>query len=233
MNRLIFCIFLLSCLFINNLHANAPYEGAENEDDYSIRRQYIVAYGTLAMDEMKRSGVPASITLAQGILESEWGRAVLAKKNNNHFGIKCFNGWRGGCAVYPTTEEDGNILAGFRKYPHVEESYLDHTELLMNDARYGILFDFSGYDYRGWAHGLKRCGYATDKTYAKKLIQIIEYNKLYELDGHYSKATPSSIEDLVPLLRITQKGPFIKNSIGQEIQMALTGRSRRKTPKSK
>lgn len=225
-----YIVFLL-CLLGFSANAFAPYSGAEDEEDEIVRRQYVLSYGALAIEEMKRSGVPASITLAQGILESEWGRATLAKKNNNHFGIKCSSGWRGGCAMMTTLEDYGVITAGFRKYPRVEESYLDHTELLMNDSRYGRLFDYHHLDYRNWARGLKKSGYATDDAYDKKLIKIIEYNRLFELDDHYSKAMPSSMEDIIPLLRITQKGPIAQNAIGEEIQMALTSQNRKKKAK--
>ena len=208
--------------------AFAPLAGAEDEEDEIVRRSYILSYGTLAIEEMKRSAVPASIILAQGILESEWGRASLAKQNKNHFGIKCSTGWRGGCAAYPTSENGDEIIASFRKYKIVEESYWDHSEILMNNARYAKLFDLHSFDYKSWAHGLKNYGYANDPTYAKKLIKIIEFNQLYELDAHYTRPMPTNLCDIIPLLRSTQKGLLIDNIFGEEVQAALTNTKRKK-----
>jgi flagellum-specific peptidoglycan hydrolase FlgJ len=215
-------------LQIANSSAFAPLAGAEDEEDEIVRRAYIMSYGTLAIEEMKRSNVPASIILAQGILESEWGRASLAKQNKNHFGIKCSTGWRGACAVYSTKENEGEIIASFRQYKVVEESYWDHSEILMNSNRYAKLFDLHSFDYKSWAHGLKNYGYAGDPLYAKKLIKIIEFNQLYELDGHYTKPMPASLSDIIPLLRSTQKGLVFNNAFGEEVQAALTNTKKKK-----
>lgn len=142
------------------------------------RQEYIQRYQVLAIEEMNRSGVPASITMAQGCLESADGNSELSRKSNNHFGIKCKSSWKGKKVYY----DDDAKNECFRKYKTVEDSYIDHTNFLMNNARYASLFDLKTTDYKGWARGLKKAGYATAKTYASSLIQIIETHKLYRLD---------------------------------------------------
>ena len=127
---------------------------------------------------MHKYDIPASITLAQGILESGNGRSQLASKSNNHFGIKCHVGWKGQ-KVYHDDDEKGEC---FRKYKFVETSYKDHSEFLSGRRRYANLFKLRKSDYKGWAKGLKKAGYATDKKYPKKLIKIIETYELYEFD---------------------------------------------------
>ena len=140
--------------------------------------QYIKKYAPLAVLEMHKYDIPASITLAQGILESGNGRSQLASKSNNHFGIKCHVGWKGQ-KVYHDDDEKGEC---FRKYKFVETSYKDHSEFLSGRRRYANLFKLRKSDYKGWAKGLKKAGYATDKKYPKKLIKIIETYELYEFD---------------------------------------------------
>ncbi len=142
------------------------------------RNEYIQRYQILAIEEMARSGIPASITIAQGCLESANGSSELSKKSNNHFGIKCKKGWKGKKVYY----DDDAKNECFRKYRTVEDSYVDHTNFLLNNQRYASLFELKTTDYKGWAHGLKKAGYATNKKYAHKLIHIIETNKLYRLD---------------------------------------------------
>jgi len=139
---------------------------------------YIDLYKDLAVKEMKRTGIPASITMAQGILESGNGNSTLARKSNNHFGIKCHNDWNGK-KVY---HDDDRRNECFRKYKTVYESYIDHSDFLTGKQRYASLFDLKTTDYKGWAKGLKKAGYATDPKYAHRLIKIIEENKLYLLD---------------------------------------------------
>ncbi len=132
-----------------------------------------------------RSGIPASITLAQGIHESSWGKGELAVKSNNHFGIKCKSYWKGPSYYYKDDDFDkhGNLIKScFRAYENPEKSYIDHTDFLMNTAHYQNLFNYSNTDYRRWAKGLKKCGYATDKEYANKLIRTIEKYQLYKYD---------------------------------------------------
>lgn len=143
----------------------------------TVFQQYIDQYKGVAIEEMQKYGIPASITLAQGLLESGAGRSELSVKGNNHFGIKC-HGWTGR-KTYHDDDEQGEC---FRAYNTVYESYEDHSFLLKNSPRYSSLFSLSMSDYRGWAHGLKRCGYATSPTYAQQLIGIIELYKLQQYD---------------------------------------------------
>lgn len=139
---------------------------------------YIDKYSDLAVKEMKRTGVPASITLAQGILESNAGQSVLATKGNNHFGIKCHNDWKG-----KTMKVDDNAPKEcFRVYPNAEASFRDHSDFLRSRDRYKPLFELKQTDYKGWARGLKKAGYATDPGYADKLITLIEDYELYRFD---------------------------------------------------
>ena len=139
---------------------------------------YIKRYAPLAVIKMHEYKIPASITLAQGILESGNGRSVLASKSNNHFGIKCHRGWKGKRVYHDDDKKDDC----FRKYEHVEYSYNDHSEFLTGRKRYAFLFKLRKNDYKGWAKGLKKAGYATDKKYPKKLIKIIQNYKLFEFD---------------------------------------------------
>ena len=140
--------------------------------------QYIRKYAPLAVLEMHEYKIPASITLAQGILESGNGRSELASKSNNHFGIKCHKGWTGE-RVYHDDDEKGEC---FRKYKYVQTSYKDHSKFLTGRQRYAGLFELKKTDYKGWAKGLKKAGYATDKKYPKKLIKIIQDYRLHEFD---------------------------------------------------
>jgi len=141
------------------------------------REAYILAYKDVAIDEMNRSGIPASITLAQGMVESDNGNSRLAIRANNHFGIKC-HGWKGK-KIYHDDDERNEC---FRKYKNAAESYIDHTDFLMNSPRYEFLFYLDQQDYKGWAKGLKKAGYATSPAYADALIRIIEENQLYKYD---------------------------------------------------
>lgn len=142
------------------------------------RKEYIERFKDDAIKEMLVHGVPASITLAQGMLESGNGNSALAVYANNHFGIKCHLDWAGPTYIQDDDERD----ECFRKYPTVLESYSDHSLFLKSRSWYGFLFDLKTTDYRAWAKGLKDAGYATDPSYSYKLIQIIEENKLYDCD---------------------------------------------------
>ena len=144
---------------------------------------YIRKYAPIAVKEMHESKIPASITLAQGILESGRGRSELALKSNNHFGIKCHTQWKG-ARVYHDDDEKGEC---FRKYQYVQTSYEDHSAFLSKRKRYSFLFKYGLKEYKRWAKGLKKAGYATDKKYPNKLIKIIENYKLYEFDKIKSK----------------------------------------------
>src|SRR5688572_4119534 len=139
---------------------------------------YIKLYKDLAIENMKLKKVPASITLAQGILESASGNSSLATKANNHFGIKCHKGWTGG--TYHMDDDAPNEC--FRKYASVQESFIDHADFLIGRERYAGLFLLDILDYKGWAQGLKDAGYATNPKYPTLLTDLIEKYKLYEYD---------------------------------------------------
>lgn len=161
-------IFLLTALLLCVFAATAQ----------SPQKKYIDKYSALAVEEMYRSGIPASITLAQGMLESGNGLSELAVRSNNHFGIKCHNSWAG-ARVYHDDDEKGEC---FRKYDTPHESFRDHSDFLRYRDRYKFLFDLELTDYSGWAHGLRKAGYATDPKYPQKLIKLIEEYRLYEFD---------------------------------------------------
>lgn len=144
---------------------------AQNEQ--SLSQQYIAQYRDLAISEMVRTGVPAAITLAQGILESGNGQSDLAIRSNNHFGIKCKSDWTGG-KVYHDDDEANEC---FRSYPTVEDSYRDHSDFLRNRPNYAFLFNLDPTDFEGWCKGLKKAGYATSPAYPKMLMDVINrYN---------------------------------------------------------
>lgn len=140
-------------------------------------QDYFDLYGDVAVEQMSKYGIPASITLAQGVLESGAGKSELARKGNNHFGIKC-NGWTG----RKTYHDDDERNECFRAYKNAYESYVDHSVFLTTSQRYSRLFQLKRTDYKGWARGLKACGYATSPTYASRLIEIIELYQLYRYD---------------------------------------------------
>ncbi len=161
------CVFLCACAQSNE------------------RETYIELYKHIAIEEMNRSGIPASIKLAQGILESASGTSTLAVKANNHFGVKCGSRWSG--ATYYHFDDDydrnGNLIKScFRKYQSPEQSYRAHTEFLMSGARYEFLFSYPKTDYKNWARGLKKAGYATNPKYADLLIKIIQDTDLARFD---------------------------------------------------
>ncbi|WP_440133998.1 glucosaminidase domain-containing protein [Chitinophaga sancti] len=154
--------------------------------------QYIATYKDIAIDEMKRSGIPASITLAQGVLETQSGNSWLVQNSNNHFGIKCKNNWAGETVNY----DDDARQECFRKYSTAADSYKDHSDFLKNNPRYSFLFQFQMEDYKSWAYGLKQAGYATSKTYPQQLIKVIEdYNlQQYTMEGEglVARSKPST-----------------------------------------
>jgi flagellum-specific peptidoglycan hydrolase FlgJ len=146
---------------------------------------YIEQHKYLAIDEMVRSGIPASITIAQAIVESNAGASRLARETNNHFGIKCKDYWEGNTYSFPDDDRDskGNLIAScFRKYDSVPESYKDHSYFLMTTDHYKPLFTYDKTDYESWAMGLEICGYASEEGYADKLIRTIKLYNLHELD---------------------------------------------------
>lgn len=158
------------------------------------QQAYIKKYSALAVEEMYRTGVPASITLAQGLLESGNGLSRLATEGNNHFGIKCHNTWKG-AKVYHDDDEKGEC---FRKYDSPEESFRDHSDFLRYRDRYKFLFDLELTDYKGWAYGLRKAGYATDPKYPEKLIRLIEDHSLYIYDSQKPEQKTFHEEPVIP-----------------------------------
>jgi len=162
---------------------------------------YIKQYSDMAVDQMKRYKIPASITLSQGLLESGAGMSTLARNSNNHFGIKCGSNWNGRSVRH----NDDAPNECFRAYSRVADSYEDHSKFLTQNRRYASLFQLKTTDYRGWAKGLKAAGYATDKSYATKLISIIEDYELYKFDNQMSKREQKRYEKLL------KKKPWLAN----------------------
>lgn len=165
---------LLACLLGWGLETHAQQK--------MTREEYIATYAPLAIQQQKKYGIPASIKMAQGIIESQYGNSELSRRSNNHFGIKCKKDWVGDTVRY----DDDALQECFRRYSTVEDSYRDHSEFLKNSPRYERLFRLNPKDYKGWAYGLKECGYATAPHYATTLIKCIEDYELYLLDdGEY------------------------------------------------
>lgn len=162
-------------MFLLSVLGMALY-GAENAVDKNMA--YIGKYRKTAVRQMEKYRIPASITLAQGILESGAGTSALTRRSNNHFGIKCHNGWSGPYVL----ADDDRPKERFRKYDSPEESFEDHSRFLTRNTRYASLFSLDMTDYRGWAYGLKKAGYATNPRYAMSLINIIERYALYQYD---------------------------------------------------
>jgi hypothetical protein len=165
------------------------------------RAQYIDRWAPTAVAQAEKYGIPASIKMAQGILESGYGNGELARRGNTHFNIKvkASDNWRGEIVYH----DDDAPNEPFRAYDTPEESWIDHSEYLNNQIRYDSLFRYDVTDYRSWARGLKNCGYATDPLYAEKLIRIIEDNELWRLDRDGSISAPSVVlvvDDTEPLL---------------------------------
>lgn len=158
--------------------------------------EYIAMYGPTARANMQQYGIPASITLAQGILESGAGRSELTRRANNHFGIKCHD-WTGE-RVYHDDDRRGEC---FRKYANPADSFRDHSLFLTQRGRYAFLFDLDKDDYRGWAKGLRQAGYATDRKYPEKLISLIERYELYRFDQEVLQGGKSVAYDNPPASR--------------------------------
>lgn len=146
----------------------------------SVGASYLEQYASIAVDEMRRTGVPASITLAQGMIESDYGRSRLARQANNHFGIKCHSDWGGGTIYH----DDDSRKECFRRYRKAGDSFMDHSDFLVSGVRYAFLFRLDQSDYREWARGLKQAGYATNPRYANMLIDKIEEMALYDYDNY-------------------------------------------------
>ena len=151
----------------------------------NTRQEYIDMFAKVAIQEMIQYHIPASITMAQACLESNDGNSPLAIDGNNHFGIKCKSTWTG-----PTIRKDDDLHDEcFRKYRNAIDSYRDHSEFLTGSMRYQFLFDYNIKDYKKWAYGLKKAGYATNPQYPERLLKIIEDFQLYKLDDYYDNPT--------------------------------------------
>jgi LysM repeat protein len=185
-----FLAVIIISLLLTSCRSTKPVVSTSRPVNGSAKA-YIDNYKDLAVAEMRRTGVPASITLAQGMLESGLGKSSLATEANNHFGIKCHNDWKG-----PTVKHnDDKRNECFRKYNNPAESYRDHSDFLKNTPRYRFLFDLQTTDYIGWAKGLKKAGYATNPDYANLLIAKIEQYGLNDFDKPpKSNSAPNGIK---------------------------------------
>ncbi len=184
-------VYIPFCFLLVQAGLAQPSEKKNTPDDYIAR------YKEDAIKEMYQYGIPASITLAQGMLESGNGNSALSVYANNHFGIKCHKDWTG--PTYILDDDEKNEC--FRKYQDVLGSYADHSLFLRNRDRYAFLFELPKTDYKGWAKGLKEAGYATHPKYADQLIDLIELYKLYDLDKEVA-LTVRTIKEKVPQVKL-------------------------------
>jgi LysM repeat protein len=175
------------------------------ERKYS-RKEYVERWKDEAVLQMKQTGVPASITLAQAILESGDGNSPLARYANNHFGIKCHDDWKGETFI----QDDDHSNECFRKYENAEDSFRDHSIFLSTRSNYSKLFALATTDYKGWAHGLKNAGYATNPQYAYLLIQVIEENNLDQYDREQTFARKEVKPEIKPVITVGFKKHPVK-----------------------
>ncbi len=216
---------LLAITLLLGLSVSAQREAGTPQE------RYISRYASIAVNEMYRTGVPASITLAQGIIESRSGQSALAVDGNNHFGIKCHNNWKG----KTMRADDDRPNECFRVYGSAEESFRDHSDFLRYRDRYKFLFDFPTTDYKSWAYGLKQAGYATDPSYAAKLIRCVEDYNLTRFDrmtvdealaegGRYAEA-PLEKDEVGTIpdspLKI-EAGEIFRGKAGEEYRFSLS-----------
>lgn len=209
--------FFALVLFLLPLVAVAQ-RGQDTQHQSTIP-EYITKYSEIAKAEMRRSGIPASITLAQGILESNYGNSELARKANNHFGIKCGSNWKGPDFI----QDDDTKNECFRKYESVLHSFADHSNFLRGKDRYASLFELNSKDYKGWANGLKAAGYATNPNYATILIRLIEERDLHRFDTE-EKVAPLTVEEKQYYEEVSDKFYMfngIKTVIAQPNQMLM------------
>lgn len=225
MKKIILLFTLLSVVLLSAV--------AQNSSVKERTEAYINNYKDLAIQEMLRTGVPASIKLAQGILESQFGESTLAKNANNHFGIKCKTEWTGD-KIYQDDDARGEC---FRVYKSAEESYRDHSDFLKTRPHYSFLFKLEPTDITGWAYGLKRAGYATNKTYPERLLRVIEDYQLhqYTLQGIAmmdNKTTPI----VAPVQSTIVTNPVVEqpavSAIKNEIQKPTTVKEETETPQT-
>ncbi|HVA98651.1 MAG TPA: glucosaminidase domain-containing protein [Bacteroidia bacterium] len=207
-------IVVITCCCIAVIAANA-------QPSKMTQSQYVERYKDDAIQEMLEYGIPASITLAQGLLESSNGNSPLAIYANNHFGIKCHLDWTG--ETYLKDDDEKNEC--FRKYASVLDSYKDHVKFLKSRPRYAFLFSYKVTDYEDWAKGLKRAGYATDPRYPQRLLEIIKDNKLYEFDT--IKSIPVNPDEAQPLavaeIKTTPANATQKNNFSPSTYHNSTG----------
>jgi len=192
----------------------------------ALIHEYINTYKDIAMVEMQRYGIPASITLAQAILESGSGQGRLARHARNHFGIKCHYDWEGDTI----THDDDAKGECFRKYEHPEASFEDHSQFLVNRSRYAFLFTLKAGDYKGWAYGLKKAGYATDPGYPQKLLLLI---KKYELHQYDTEVLGYAFKEDKPLSPIPNTPPLTvekKKEANKAVAKANTTTQKANTP---
>lgn len=180
---------------------------ANESERMAAELSYIDMYKDIAIEEMHRSGIPASIKLAQGLLESQAGQSKLAQLANNHFGIKCKSTWEGPSYYKKDDDYDpkGRLTEScFRAYEQVSQSYIDHTDFLVHRQRYQDLFNYGREDYVNWAIGLQKCGYATDRRYSSKVISMIKKHDLHRFDKVEMPTKTSSTKVLVPTYRLPE-----------------------------
>jgi LysM repeat protein len=200
----------LSCRSVRPVISNA---GSEPN-----AQTYINDFKDLAISEMKRTGIPASITLAQGMIESDFGHSRLAREANNHFGIKCHDDWSGPSIRH----SDDRRNECFRKYIRPEDSYYDHSDFLRSVSRYSFLFDIEPTDYKAWARGLKKAGYATNPQYANMLIRKIEELNLYYFDRNFIAAKLPQQQSATVNVVVAQPEPENNRTVIPEINDNFT-----------
>lgn len=210
-----------SLLVLVALLAPAMAAQADPPEERYTAEQYITLWKEVAVQKMKQHGIPASITLAQGLLESGNGNSMLAREANNHFGIKCHSDWTGP-RVYHDDDKKNDC---FRKYKDASQSFEDHSKFLQK-PRYASLFELKPTDYKGWAHGLKQAGYATDPNYPRKLIELIERYQLHDLDRGIDVAyrKPDSGSTKPTTGKPTHNKPRGRNTVGGDVITIGAGR---------
>lgn len=198
------------------------------------RQEYVAKYKAWAIAEMNRTGIPASITLAQGILESDCGNSDLAVEANNHFGIKCHSDWTG----KTMHKDDDRNDECFRSYDSAYDSFKDHSDFLTSKSRYASLFQLDKTDYKAWAKGLKKCGYATERTYADRLIAIIEEEGLAAYDSSDGQADSTTSDEMADLTDDTRSDTQpadtpTRDKQGGDKKGSASGGTSKRTPKVK
>lgn len=209
---LLVALAMLPLLVLGTVIPVVAEQAVAKSDPY---REYIERFGEMAVAQQRQYGIPASITLAQGLLESAAGRSTLAREGNNHFGIKCHNTWQGASML----RDDDAPDECFRVYDSAEQSFADHSQFLTR-KRYQSLFEHDVTDYASWARGLSSCGYATDPNYADRLIAIIERYSLYDFDipgGQLAEEGAAFIADML------QRTHAVRRSRGLHYVVATPG----------